>query len=143
MYYNLKSVVISKALYGCEYTNNITESDIVTLERSHRFCIKRMQSLGMQTRTIVALSLMGIFPLETEIGFRKLTLFGQLCRTNTCPWVKRVFLFRLLPYMTYPYKGQHCFIPDVIKLLEKYQMMHIVHSFVDTSRFPSKNAWNR
>ena len=40
--------------------------------------------------------------------------------------------------MTYPYNGQHGFIPDVIKLLEKYQMLHIVHSFVDTSRFPSK-----
>ena len=45
--------------------------------------------------------------------------------------------------MTYPYNGQHGFIPDVIKLLEKYQMLHIVHRFVDTSRFPSKNAWNR
>ena len=138
-----KSVVLPKALYGCEYINNITESEMVTLERSHRFCIKRMQSLGMQTRTDAALSLMGIFPLETEIDFRKLTLFGQFCRTITCTWVKRVFLFRLLSYMTYPYNGQHGFIPDVIKLLEKYQMLHIVHSFVDTSRFPSKNAWNR
>ena len=45
--------------------------------------------------------------------------------------------------MTYPDNGQHGFIPDVIKLLEKYQMLHIVYSFVDTSRFPSKNAWNR
>ena len=40
-----KSVVIPKALYGCEYINNITESEMVTIERSHRFCIKRMQSL--------------------------------------------------------------------------------------------------
>ena len=116
---------------------------MVTLERSHRFFIKRMQSLGMQNRTDAALSLMDIFPLETEIDFRKLTLFGQFCRTNTCTWVKRVFLFRLLSYMTYPYNGQHGFIPDVIKLLEKYQMLHIVHSFVDVSRFSSKNAWNR
>ena len=50
---------------------------MVTLERSHRFCIKGMQSLGMQTRTDTTLSLMGIFPLETEIDFRKFTLFGQ------------------------------------------------------------------
>ena len=35
------------------------------------------------------------------------------------------------------------FIPDVIKLLEEYHMLHIVHIFVDTSRFPIKNAWNR
>ena len=60
-----------------------SKSEMVTLERSHRFCIKRMQSLGMQTRTDAALSLMGIFPLQTEIDFRKLTLFGHLCRTNT------------------------------------------------------------
>ena len=25
--------------------------------------------------------------------------------------------------------------------VSKYQILHIVHSFVDTSRFPSKNAW--
>ena len=37
-----------------------SKSEMVTLERSHRFCIKRMQSLGMQTRTDAALSLMGI-----------------------------------------------------------------------------------
>ena len=102
-----------------------------------------MQSLGMQTYTDAVLSLMGIFPLETAIDFRKLTIFGQLCRTNTCTWVKRVFLFRLLSYMTYPYNGQNGFIPTVIKLLEKYQMLYKVHSFVDTSRFPSKNEWNR
>ena len=46
-----KSVVMPKALYGCEYIYNITESEMVTLERSHRFCIKGMQSLGMHTRT--------------------------------------------------------------------------------------------
>ena len=40
--------------------------------------------------------------------------------------------------MTYPFIGQHGFKPDVMKLSEKYQMLHIVHTFVDTSRFPSK-----
>ena len=40
--------------------------------------------------------------------------------------------------MTYPYNGQYGFIPDVIKLSEKYQMLYIVHSCVDTRRFPSK-----
>ena len=43
-----KYVVVPKALYGCEY--NLTESEMATLEQSHRFCIKGMQSLGMQTR---------------------------------------------------------------------------------------------
>ena len=43
-----KYVVVPKALYGCEY--NLTESEMATLEQSHKFCIKSMQSLGMQTR---------------------------------------------------------------------------------------------
>ena len=45
---------------------------------------------GLANSTGAALSLMGIFPLETEIDLKKLTLFSQLCRTNTCTWVKRV-----------------------------------------------------
>ena len=40
--------------------------------------------------------------------------------------------------MTFPYNVQHGFIADVIKRLEKYQSLHIVHSFVDVSRFSSK-----
>ena len=35
------------------------------------------------------------------------------------------------------------FIPDVIKFLEKHQLMHIVHAYLGSSKFPSKYAWNR
>ena len=49
--------------------DNLTDSEKLILERAHRLCIKRMQSLGMYTRTDTALSLIGIFPLEIEIDF--------------------------------------------------------------------------
>ena len=42
-----KSIVLPKALYGCEYMDNFTGSEKLKLERAHRLCIKRMQSLGM------------------------------------------------------------------------------------------------
>ena len=103
-------MVVPKALYGCEYMDNFTNSEKPILERAHRLCIKRMQSLEMYTRTDTALSLIGIFPPEIEIDFRKLTLFGQFCRANTCTWMKRAFLFRLLSYVNCRVNVQQGFI---------------------------------
>ena len=40
-----KCIVLPKALYGCENWNNMTESDVLTMERAHRFCIKYKVSI--------------------------------------------------------------------------------------------------
>ena len=77
-----KSIVLPKALKGCENWDILSDTDLLTLERAHRFCVKHMQSLSTCTRTDTALSLLGVFPIETDIDFRKLTLFGQFCRLN-------------------------------------------------------------
>ena len=70
------AVVIPKALYGCENWSVLTSAELLTLERAHRFCIKRMQSLNMHPRTDIAVGLLAKFPLEIEIDIRKLVLFG-------------------------------------------------------------------
>ena len=97
------SIVLANALYGFGNWCNLTESEILSLERAQRFCIKHMQSLSTCTRTDDALSVFSVFPIEVEIEFRKLTHFGQMCRlnSNTCIWVKNVFLNRLTSYTTY------------------------------------------
>ena len=46
-----------------------------------------MQSLSKRTQTDAALSLLGVFPIELEIDFRKLTLLGQIGRLNSNTWV--------------------------------------------------------
>ena len=63
--------------------DNFTDIENLILEWAHRLCIKRMQSLGMYTRTDTALSLIGILPLDIEIDIEKLRLFGRFCRANT------------------------------------------------------------
>ena len=78
-------------LYGCEWSA-LTSAELFTLERAHRFCIKRMQSFDMRTRTDIAVGLLVTFPLEVEIDIRKLVLFGQLCQLNSNFWVKTMFL---------------------------------------------------
>ena len=44
--------------------------------------------------------------------------------------------------MTYADR-QSGFIPDNIRLLEKYQLKHIVYDFIENSTFPSKYHWKR
>ncbi len=46
-----KSVVIPRALYGSELWTDISQSDIMKIEVAHRFCLKYIQDLGLQTRT--------------------------------------------------------------------------------------------
>ena len=90
-----KSVVLPRALYGSELWSNLSQNDIMLLERSHRLCIKTMQNMDRNTRTCVALSSIGIMSLNYMIVKRKLTLFGQLCRLDTSYAAKRLFLYRL------------------------------------------------
>ena len=53
-------MVLPKALCSCETWYNLTESDILSLERAHRIYIKYMQGLNIRTRTDIALSIMAI-----------------------------------------------------------------------------------
>ena len=136
------SVVLPKVMYGCESRCPLTANNLLTLERAHRFCVKYMQSLGRRTRTDIAPGLLGIFPLEIEIEIRKLILFGQLCRLSSKYWVKNIFLNRLLSYKINPYK-QTGFIPDIEKILNKYQLTHVLDMYFSDGIFPGQLAWKR
>ncbi|MCG8077812.1 MAG: hypothetical protein JAY75_16450 [Candidatus Thiodiazotropha taylori] len=136
------AVVLPKALYGCEHWNSLTPTEILTLERAHRFCIKQMQSLGIRTRTDVALGLLAFLPIEVEIELKKLILFGQLCRLNSNFWARTLFLNRLTTYKIAPAK-QMGFIPDIDRLLRKYQLGHILEKYLQDGIFPSKYSWKR
>ena len=55
-----KSVVLPKALYGCELWYSLQPKHVDMLEKSHRFCVKFMLSLPRRTSTDVALSLLNM-----------------------------------------------------------------------------------
>lgn len=135
-----KAVVLPKALYGCETWYHLTESNILYLERAHRFCIKYSQSLGIRTRTDIALSLLGAHTLESEIDARKLSLLGQLCRLDSQSWIRSFFLIRLTSYNLYK-NSQIGFIPDILRILEKYNLNCYIDVFLQDSEFPVKNVW--
>ena len=66
-----RSVVLSKAHYGCESWSNLSDSSTTQLERAHRFCIKFIQGFGIRTRTDIAIGLLGVLSIESEIDLKK------------------------------------------------------------------------
>ena len=67
-----RSIVIPKAMYGCELWTSLTSTDILRLERSHRFSVKQMKSLPIGTSTELALCTLNINKIETIIDYKKL-----------------------------------------------------------------------
>ena len=100
------------------------------------------QSFGIRTRTDVALGLLGVLPLESEVDFKKLNLFGQLCRNDTHCWITPVFRVRLESYFVNP-TGQMGFFRDIMRLLEKYGLSEYIEKYKMCNIFPSKPIWKR
>jgi hypothetical protein len=88
-----KTIVLSKALFGCELWCNITDTQLLSLEKIHRQCIKYMQSMPKSTRTDIAWSCIGLYPIKYEIDKRKLLFFGQLCYLDNRKNQLKFFLF--------------------------------------------------
>ena len=122
------SVVLPRALYGCEFWHDISKSDLL-LERSHRFCVKSIQNIDRCTRPCVAISLLGSRSLEKDIQKRKLILFGQLCRLDPFYTVKKIFIYRLISqfYFNDLIRG---FVLDSLDFLSKFNLMHMVRDFI-------------
>ena len=135
-----KSVVLPKGLYGCEMWYDMTQSDILFNERTHRFCVKYMQSIGTRTRTHIALGLLGLYSVEAEIDKKKLILFGQLCRLELYSCIKEVFLFRLCSYFNNN-QNQKGYFKDIFCVLIKYNLVDTVRTYVNSGQFPSKSEW--
>ena len=100
---------------------SLTDRDSLTLERSHRLCLKQVQGLHIRSRTKIVLGLLGAFPIEAELDKRKLTFLGQLCRLESDCASKSIFLLRVCSYQ-YDLT-QLGFIADVVKLLHKYDLL--------------------
>ena len=136
-------MVLTKALYGSECLHNLSSCEILSLERSHRPCIKAIQGFSTRTRTDVALSMINALPIKVEIDKRKLTILGQLCRLNRDCAVKRIFLYRLFHSKMNAGRYVLGFFPDVFKILERYNLPYVLDCFFSDGTFPSKFKWKR
>ena len=72
-----ETVILPKALYGCENWLNSSGTTMTLLERSHRLCLKTIQNIDRCTKTSVAFGLKGSTNLQYEIVNLKLTFFDN------------------------------------------------------------------
>ena len=137
-----RTIVLQKALYGCELWDNLSHKHLYMLERAHRFCVKYMQSLPRRTNTDLALSLLNLYNIEREIDYRKLMFFRQLCCLPSAYRTKNVFLYRLLNFSS-RIGVQRGFLQDIYRILGKYTLTHVFHTFMENGTFISKGSWKR
>ena len=135
------SVVLPRALYGCELWSNVSRTSMLKLEVAHRFCLKFAQGLPKLTRTDIALGILGVSSLETYIGMRKLNFLGILCKSNPMFIVKFLFMTRLFQFQCNCTKSHRGFIPDIVRILNKYSLHTYLTDFISCGYFPSKLAW--
>ena len=135
-----KTIVLPRALYGCELWGTLSAAQLKPLERTHRQCIKYMQSLPRYTRTDIALSCIGMVPIEHEINKRKLQLFGQLCNLPNDNRIKILFTTRLMQFKLKPSNARG-FMPDIYQLLGKYDLIDELNTYTNEGIFPSLKTW--
>lgn len=135
------AIVIPKALFGAELWNVLTVAQVKKLEVLHRFCIKRMQGFHRRTRSDVACGMLGCLSIESIIDKRKLIFLGSLCRLSANFTAKSVFLFSLYRHVLFPRPNSIGFVPDLLRILEKYNLGKFVKTFLEEKIFPPKIVW--
>lgn len=131
----------SKGLYGCELWNGLTNNEQLLLERTHRMICKYVQSLPKLTRTDKCTSLLGWTSMECVIEMQKLFFMGRLINMPSNYLPKEVFMSRLLLYRLKCTKTNYGFVPDIMNILGKYELLDYIETLILTSEFPCQKRW--
>lgn len=81
--------------------------------------------------------MMNISNISTLINYRKLQLFGQLCKLPSKYLAKQIFVNRLIRFVNIDRQKQG-FIPDIYRILQYYDLLHVFYTFIESGIFPSK-----
>ena len=136
-----KSIVLPRALYGSELWSTITNENTLKLERMHRLCSKVTQNLATRTRSDMVSATLGLFPISAIIDRSKLLFFQGLCKMPSHYACKEVFLTKLHLHDLNTDCVSKGYIPDIMQVLEKYDLKHHVKEYIKTGYIPSRQNW--
>lgn len=77
-----------------------------------------------------------VLPICAELDVRKLLFLGRLCRLNPKMLTKNIFLTRLFSYFHDLSTNQLRFIPDIMSILQSYDLTDHLWTFLDDVFFP-------
>lgn len=133
--------IIFTFLYWAELWHNISNTDIVKIQRFERLAAKQIQHLSQSTRTDMALSTLELFTIGADIDQRKLTFIQKLCTIPTHYLSIKLFNYRLNLFVMKGYCNQRGFIPEIYRLLYKYGLLNFISDSMKHAHFPCKYSW--
>ena len=125
------------------FAGQLNRNDISELEKVQNIVVRIMHGLLPGTSGSVSRGLLGLLAIEAEIDKHKLCFLrrfslmghGIPCRNN--------FRLRFIKWKwnrTNKLKG---FIPGIVRILHKYDLMDAFTEYILWDRFPSKHLWKK
>jgi hypothetical protein len=140
--YLWKRIGIPKFLYGSELWK-LSKDDLIELERVQNIMLRIMQGLLPGTSGSAARGLLGMLSIEAEIDRRKLYFLGRLINISAGVLCRRVLFIRLARWKWNHRNNMTGFVPDIVCVLTKYDLLDHLMEFVSTNCFPTKKNWKK
>ena len=137
-----KKIIIPTVLYGCELWNDLTQSNIDTINKFQHFIVKKIQGFTMRTRSDICESMLGLIRLSAEVEKRKLMFLHKILTLQSYTICQQIFIRKYFMYLDNTSSVKYGFVPDVCKLLYKYRLQYIMNYYIENNNmFPSKGEW--
>ena len=105
--------------------------------------LRIMQGLLPGTSGSAARGLLGMLSIEAEIDRRKLYFLGRLINISAGVLCRRVLFIRLARWKWNHRNNITGFVPDIVCILTKYDLLDYLMEFVSTNCFPTKKNWKK
>ena len=128
-------------LYGAELWSHFTNSDLAVLERVNRLAAKRIQGLAINTMSEAALGNLGLWSISGYIEKIKLLFLQRLIVSHPSSVEKILFINRLCLFISGCRGKMFGFLPDIIEVLQKYELSQYLEAYIANGEFPSKLVW--
>ena len=137
-----RRIGIPRMVYGCELWQ-LNRNDISEIEKVQNIMVRVMQGFLPGTSGSASRGRLSLLTIEAEIDKRKLYFLGRLILMSHGIPCRKIFLMRLIKWKwnrTNKLKG---FIPDIVRILHKYDLMDTLKEYILWDRFPSKHLWKK
>ena len=138
-----KRIVMPVALYGSELWNDMTKTDITTLNRLQHFVAKTIQGFHKRTRSDMCESMLGLFRLSSEVDKRKLQFLHKILSLPNHTISKQIFIMKYVSFLNDRRSVKCGFIPDISKIVVKYGLQSILNYYVNKNLLPTKCEWKK
>ena len=102
---------------------------------------KKIQGLPVRTRSDIAESMIGLYRIDSEIEKQKLMFLHKLLCLPVYCITKEIFVSKYLMYLNYQRSVKLVFIPDICRIIAKYNLNFILNNYFRDSSLPTISAW--